>query len=259
MLDTAPVTYCGPEARESRRASLWSCARPARHRRDLAAGRQPLDRDRHRRAVGRQEPVLCVLPFPRDRHPFRPGAVLEPLSLRRASERRRPAIADLLAAVRAVGAVRSVAVDPRLRPHRLRAPAAGGLAVGALGWRAGWPAAASILAAVDLHVRRAGLRPAAAHRHHPELRPVPGGAALHADGAAAPLDRRSRARSAWWRRYWRSAATTRPCCCASSLAPRWSAEIVASRGQAALSARAPRRCWRRWASSRLLCWRCRCC
>ena len=39
-----------------------------------------------------------------------------------------------------------------------------------------------------LHVRRSGGRPPAAHRHHPELRTVPAGAAAHAAGDAAPLD-----------------------------------------------------------------------
>ena len=90
---------------------------------DLADRRQPLDRHRHGRAVGRQEPVLCLLPLPRLHHPLRLRAVLEPLPLRRPSERRRSAVADLRAAVRAVGAVRSGALDPRVRSHRLRASA----------------------------------------------------------------------------------------------------------------------------------------
>ena len=42
----------------------------------------------------------------------------------------------------------------------------GGLSVGILGWRAGWPISASLLAAHGVHVRRTGLGAVAAHRHH---------------------------------------------------------------------------------------------
>ena len=112
---------------------------------------------------------------------------------------------------------------------RRRAGLARGLAGGGLDPRGG-----------DLHVRRAGLGPAAAHRHHPELRPVPGGASAHAGGAAAPLDLRSPPHSAWWRRCWRSAATTRPCCCASCSAAALAAEISRPRTGGAICASARR-------------------
>ena len=185
----------------------------------LAASRWIVDR--HGRAVGRQEPVLCLLPFPRDRHPFRPGAVLESLSLWRAPERRRSAIADLRAAVRAVGAVRSVAVDPRLRPHRLRAPCCRRTWRSALlGWRAGWPAAASMLAAVIFMFGG----PASGRLQHTGIilsyGLFPGGAAASCRWRCSAARWRSRPLSAWWRRRWRSAATTRPCCCASCSSPR---------------------------------------
>ena len=244
--------------REGGGIASWPGPRPARHRGDLAAGRQPLDRNRYGRALGRQEPVLCLLPFPCDRHPFRPVAVLEPLSLRRASQRRRPAIADLRAAVRAVGAVRCGAVDPRIRPHRLRALGRrrtgcrrAGLALGLAG--SGFDPRGG-----DLHVRRSGLGPAAAHRHHPELRPLPGGAAAACRWRCSAARLRSRLLSAWWRRCWRSAATTRPCCCASSSPPRLRPRSSRPRtGGATCASAAP--CWRRWASSRRRWWPCPCC
>ena len=189
----------------------------------------------------------------------RPRAVLESLSLRRASERRRSAIADLLAAVRAVGAVRSGAVDPRVRSHRLRA----------LGCRRAGRRRARLargLAGVgldpgggDLHVRRTGLGPAAAHRHHPELRPFPGRAAADAGGAAAPLDARSRAPSAWWRPCSRWAATTRPCCCASSSPPRSRARSSRPSDRRRYLRERRARAGDDGRSSRLRCWRCRCC
>ena len=108
-------------SRRGRRRVLGArCARPARrqrrHRRGLARRRLLADGRRHRRAVGFQEPVLRVLPLSRVRHPFRLDAVLEPLSLWRAPQHRRSAVADLRAGVRAVGAVRPGAFDARVRP-----------------------------------------------------------------------------------------------------------------------------------------------
>ena len=224
----------------------------------LAASRWIVDR--HGRALGRQEPVLCVLPLPRVRHPRRPRAVLEPLSLRRASERRRPAVADLLARLRAVGVVRSHALDPRLRPHRLRAPAAsaGWLSARWAGARAGRCRPRSSPPPIFMF-GGPGLGPAAAHRHHPELRPASAGAAAAADGAAAPLHPDcGRLRGGG------GDAGARP-------QPRGAAAVLRARRrargrdraragrQAPLSARARGPCWRRWASSPLRCSPCRCC
>ena len=119
----------------------------ARHRLHLAGGRLPLDRDRHGRALGRQEPVLCLFPIPSGRHPCRRGPLLEPLSLRG-----HPSVADPQSLVFAPPIVLWALFDPEpsIRTFDLIVYAhlgLGGLAVGALGWRAGWPAAASILAA----------------------------------------------------------------------------------------------------------------
>ena len=178
---------------------------------------------------------------------IRPCAVLESLSLRRASQRRRSAIADLLAAVRAVGAVRCGAVDPRLRSHRLRAPCrrrtggrraglARGLAGGGLDPGGG-----------DLHVRRTGLGPAAAHRHHPELRPFPGRAAASCRwrcSAARCRSRRAFGVVAAMLALGRNHEALLLCfVLAAALAGR----DRRGRGQPALPARARARCWRRWA------------
>ena len=57
----------------------------------------------------------------------------------------------------------------------------------AIGWRARWPLPANILAAALFMLAGAGVRPAAAHRHHPELRPVSAGLADAAAGAAEAL------------------------------------------------------------------------
>ena len=117
----------------------------------------------------------------------------------------------------------------RRRPRRRRAGLARGLAGAGLDPGRG-----------DLHVRRPGLGPAAAHRHHPELRPVPAGAAAHADGAAAPLDRdRGRVR----RGGGDAGARPQPRGLAAVLRARRRARgrDRRGRGQAALSARAPRR------------------
>jgi hypothetical protein len=81
-------------------------------RRALALRPEHLDRDRHCRSLGFEEPILCVLPFPLLRPPQWVDAILESLSLQRPSERRRSAVADLCAGFRVVGAVRSGALAP---------------------------------------------------------------------------------------------------------------------------------------------------
>jgi hypothetical protein len=95
--------------------------RRSRDRRGLAGGDEPLDPERQRGALGFQEPVLRLLPIPRVRPGVRRVAVLESVSLWRASECRRSAVADLRAADGAVCAVRSGAVAARLRPPGPRA------------------------------------------------------------------------------------------------------------------------------------------
>ena len=136
--------------------------------------------------------------------------------------------------------------------------AAGGLAVGAMGWRAGWPAAASILAAAIFMFGG----PASGRLQHTGIilsyGLFPVALLLHADGAAAPLDDDRGALSASLPRSSRLAATTRPCCCASSSPPR-SRPRSSRPGTAGATCTSGAPCWRRWASSRLRWWRCRCC
>lgn len=100
--------------------------------------------------MGLQEPVLRLLPLSRFRHSRRPHAVLEPLSLRRTSKRRRSAIADLRAGLRGLGLVRCGAVDAHLRSDRVRpssrarAAAAALVAAVASGELVWWNAASSL-------------------------------------------------------------------------------------------------------------------
>src|SRR5215467_12680200 len=94
------LTRC--ECANARRWALAGCLRP--DRRHLAFRCEPLDRHRHGRSLGFQEPVLRLLPLPGFLDPCRRLAVLESLSLWWPPERCRSTVADLRAAVRAVGA-----------------------------------------------------------------------------------------------------------------------------------------------------------
>ena len=112
----------------------------------------------------------------------------------------------------ALGAVRSGAVDPRLRPSRL-CPSPDRR------HRHGGHRLACALAAARHHPRRgpvhAGgccVRPAAAHRHHPELRPVSAGMADAATGAAEALAAARARASRSLRSRLRLAATRWRCC-----------------------------------------------
>ena len=159
------------------------------HCRDLADRALAMDRRRQRRALGFQEPVLRLLPFPFELAAFRRDAVLESVSLWRTSERRRSAIADLRTGLFPVGVVRSRSVHPRVRYSGLRASArrrardrsdrlARGMAGRGLRARG-----------LHLHVRRRGVGTPAAYRHDSQLRTVSGRTLVVAARAVAPLDR----------------------------------------------------------------------
>ena len=159
------------------------------HCRDLAVRALAMDRGRHGGAVGFQEPVLRIFPFSLERAACRRIAVLESVPLRRASERRRSAIADLRAGLLAVGVVRPRSVHPRVRYSGLRASAGGRARHRRHRLACGMAGRGQRARGLRLHVRRRGVGAPAAYRDDPELRVVPGRAPVAAACAGAPFDR----------------------------------------------------------------------
>ena len=137
--------------------------------------------------------------------------------------------------------------------------AVGGLAVGALGWRAGWPLPASVLAAVIFMFGG----PASGRLQHTGIiisyGPVPGRAAAHADGAAAPLGADRAAPSASSPRCLALGRNHEALLLCFVLAAVLAAEIVARRRPAPLPARARRRAGDDGGRRRRCWWPCRCC
>ena len=144
VLDPRPVLRPGARVLRSGPLQSLGCASAAIALRDHC--RRPMDPDRHRRALGRQEPVLRILPVSGFVDARRQHAVLESVSLRRPSQRRRSAIADLRAGLHGMGVVRRYAIDGCLRPDGSCPPARWRPGAGAMGWRMGWPLPASLLA-----------------------------------------------------------------------------------------------------------------
>ena len=133
----------------------------------------------------------------------------------------------------------------------------GGLSVGVLGWRARLAGLGLAPGRGRLHVRRTGVGPAAAHRHHPELRAVSAGAAAVADRHAAPL---AAERGGLRRGGGRAGARPQSRGPAAVLrAGRRAAGRSRAPTTAALSARASRGDADHGDRRRCCCWRCRCC
>ena len=135
--------------------------------------------------------------------------------------------------------------------------AAGGLAVGAMGWRAGWPAAASILAAAIFMFGG----PASGRLQHTGIILSYGLFPVALLFMQMALQRRSMAIAAAFGVVAAILALGRnheALLLCFVLAAALAAEIVAA-GTAGATCTSGAPCWRRWASSRPRWWRCRCC